>query len=142
MPDKIKITFPDNSVKEYDKGVSAYEIASSISKRLADEILAAEVNGKMKDLTAPINADSKIVLHKFDSDKGKEVYWHTTSHMMAQAIEELFPGAKFGVGPPIEGGFYYDIDSDRKFSEEDLKKIEEKMIEISKRDLKPVRERS
>ncbi|MEO8665561.1 MAG: threonine--tRNA ligase [Ignavibacteria bacterium] len=135
----MKITFPDNSVKEFDKGISAYDVAMSISKKLAEEILAAEVNGKMKDLSAPINEDSKIVLHKFDSDKGKEVYWHTTSHMMAQAIEELFPGAKFGVGPPIEGGFYYDIDSDRKFSEEDLKKIEDKMLEISKCDLKPSR---
>jgi threonyl-tRNA synthetase len=140
MSDKIKITFPDNSVKEFEKGISAYEIASSISKKLADEILVAEVNGKMKDLSAPVNEDAKIILHKFETDKGKEVYWHTTSHMMAQAIEELFPGAKFGVGPPIEGGFYYDIDSERKFSEEDLKKIEEKMVEISKRDLKPVRQ--
>ncbi|MDQ3019517.1 MAG: threonine--tRNA ligase [Bacteroidota bacterium] len=140
MSDKIKVTFPDSSVKEFDKGVTSYDIAMSISKKLADEILAAEVNGKMKDLSVPIDEDAKIVLHKFDSDKGKEVYWHTTSHMMAQAIEELFPGAKFGVGPPIEGGFYYDIDSERKFSEDDLKKIEEKMLEISKRDLKPVRQ--
>lgn len=140
MSDKIKITFPDNSEKEFNKGITAYDIAVSISKKLAEEILAAEVNGKMRDLSAPINEDAKIVLHKFDSEKGKEVYWHTTSHMMAQAIEELFPGAKFGVGPPIEGGFYYDIESDRKFSEEDLKKIEEKMLEISKRDLKPVRQ--
>ncbi|MEO8209051.1 MAG: threonine--tRNA ligase [bacterium] len=140
MSDKIKITFPDNSVKEFDKSITAYDIAASISKKLADEILVAEVNGKMKDLSAPIDEDAKIVLHKFDSDKGKEVYWHTTSHMLAQAIEELFPGAKFGVGPPIEGGFYYDIDSDRKFSEDDLKKIEEKILEISKLDLKPVRQ--
>lgn len=139
MSDKIKITFPDNSVKEFEKGISAIDIALSISKKLADEILAAEVNGKMFDLSASINEDAKIVLHKFDSEKGKEVYWHTTSHMMAQAIEELFPGAKFGVGPPIENGFYYDIDSERKFSEDDLRKIEEKILEISKRDLKPVR---
>jgi len=140
MSNKINITFPDNSVKEFEKGVSAYEIAMSISKKLAEEILVAEVNGKLTDLSAPINEDSKIVLHKFDSEKGKEVYWHTTSHMMAQAIGELFPGARFGVGPPIENGFYYDVDSDRKFSEEDLKKIEEKMLEISKRDLKLSRE--
>ncbi len=140
MADKIKITFPDNSVKEFDKGITAYDIAASISKKLADEILVAEVNGKMVDLSAPINEDGKIVLHKFDSDKGKEVYWHTTSHMMAQAIEELYPGAKFGVGPAIEGGFYYDIDSEKKFSDEDLKKIEDRMVEISKRDLKPVRQ--
>lgn len=140
MGDKVTIIFPDNSVKEFDKGITAYEIASSISKKLADEILTAEVNGQMKDLSSSITEDSKIVFHKFDNDKGKEVYWHTTSHIMAQAIEELFPGAKFGVGPPIENGFYYDIDSERKFSEEDLKKIEDKMQEISKRDLKPSRE--
>ncbi|MBK8982989.1 MAG: threonine--tRNA ligase [Ignavibacteria bacterium] len=135
----MKITFPDNSVKEFDKGVSAYEIAESISKRLADEILAAEINGSMKDVTSVLNEDSKVVFHKFDSEKGKEVFWHTTSHMMAQAVEELFPGARFGVGPPIESGFYYDIDSDRKFTEEDLKKIEDRILEISKRGLKPER---
>jgi len=139
MSDKIKITFPDNTVKEFDKGISAYDIAASISQRLADEILAAEINGKMKDISLPLNEDAKVVFHKFDSDKGKEVYWHTTSHMLAQAIEELFPGARFGVGPPIESGFYYDIDSDRKFTEEDLTKIEDKILEISKRDLKPER---
>lgn len=140
MADKIKITFPDNSVKEFDKGTTAYDIAASISKKLADDVLVAEINGAMRDLSYPLNEDAKIVLHKFDSEKGKEVYWHTTSHMMAQAIEELFPGARFGVGPPIESGFYYDIDSDRKFTEEDLKKIEERILEISKRELKPVRE--
>ncbi|MFZ1323273.1 MAG: threonine--tRNA ligase [Ignavibacteria bacterium] len=139
MSEKIKITFPDNTVKEFEKGISAYDIAASISQRLADEILAAEINGKMKDISLPVNEDAKVVFHKFDSEKGKEVYWHTTSHMMAQAIEELFPGARFGVGPPIESGFYYDIDSDRKFTEEDLKKIEDKILEISKRDLKPER---
>ncbi len=139
MSDKIKISFPDKSIKEFEKGINSYEIAASISRKLADDILVAEVNGKMKDLSAPLYEDSEIVFHKFDSEKGKEVYWHTTSHIMAQAIEELFPGAKFGVGPPIESGFYYDIDSDKKFSDEDLAKIESKMLEISKRDLKPVR---
>lgn len=139
MSEKIKITFPDNSVKEFDKGVNSYEIAASISKKLADEILVSEIDGKMMDLYAPLNEDSRIILHKFDSEKGKEVYWHTTSHIMAQAIEELFPRAKFGVGPAIESGFYYDIDCENKFTEEDLKKIEEKMIEITRRDLKPER---
>jgi len=140
LAEKINITFPDNTVKEFEKGVSAFDIAMSISKRLADEVLVAEVNGRMKDIDAPINEDSKLVLHKFDTDRGKETYWHTTSHIMAQAIEELYPGAKFGVGPPIENGFYYDIDSEKKFTDEDLKKIEDKMLEISKRDLKPQRE--
>ena len=137
MSEKIKITIPDKSIKEFEKGINSYDIAASISKKLADDILVAEVNGKMKDLSAPVSEDSDIIFHKFDSEKGKEVYWHTTSHIMAQAIEELFPGAKFGVGPPIESGFYYDIDSEKKFSDEDLVKIESKMLEISKRDLKP-----
>lgn len=136
---QIKITFPDGNVKEFDKGVSAFDIANSISKRLAEEILVAQVNGVDKDINAPINEDAEIKLFKFDSDEGKKVYWHTTSHIMAQAIEELFPGARFGVGPAIEGGFYYDVDSDKKFTEEDLKKIETKMLEIAKRDLKPNR---
>lgn len=139
MEDKIKITFPDGNVKEFPKGVSANDIAMSISKRLAEEILAAEVNGKMKDVNAPINEDATITLHKFDSEKGKEVYWHTTSHMMAQAIEELFPGAMFGVGPPIEHGFYYDIDSKTRFGDKELVQIENKMKEIAKRGLKPMR---
>ena len=121
MSDKIKITFPDGTLKEFDKGISSYDIAASISKRLADEILVAEFNGNLIDLNASVNEDGKIILHKFDSDKGKEVYWHTTSHLMAQAIEELYPGAKFGVGPAIEGGFYYDIDSEKKFTERDAK---------------------
>lgn len=140
MSNKVNITFPDNSVREFDKGVSAYEIAVSISKKLAEEILTAEINGKMVDINSPVNEDAKIVLHKFDSEEGKHVYWHTTSHIMAQAIEELYPGAKFGVGPAIESGFYYDIDSEKKFTDEDLVKIENKMLEIAKRDLKPVRE--
>ena len=139
MSEKIKISFPDKSIKEFEKGINSYDIAASISKKLADDILVAEVNGRMKDLTAPVSEDSDIIFHKFDSEKGKEVYWHTTSHILAQAIEELFPGAKFGVGPPIESGFYYDIDSEKKFSDEDLVKIESKMLEISKRDLKPAR---
>jgi len=140
VDEKIKITFPDGSVKEFPVGISAFEIAKSISERLAKQVLVADVNGVKKDMSAPINADSKVVFYKFDSDEGKECYWHTSSHMMAQAIEELYPGAKFGVGPAIDGGFYYDVDSEKKFNEEDLKKIEARMLEIAKRDLHPIRE--
>jgi threonyl-tRNA synthetase len=140
LANKIKITFPDGSFKEFDKGVTAYQVAASISKHLAEEVLLAEVNGNPKDLSAPIGEDANIVLYKFGSKQGRETYWHTSSHIMAQAIEELYPGAKFGVGPAIENGFYYDIDSDTKFSEEDLKKIEDRMLEIAKRNLVPVRE--
>ena len=137
---KIKITFPDNSVKDFENGITAYDIAKSISERFANDVLTAKVNDVMIDLSSAVNKDSKIFFYKFDSEEGKEVYWHSTSHIMAQAVEELFPGAKFGVGPAIDNGFYYDIDSERKFSEEDLTNIENRMLEIAKRDVKPVRE--
>jgi threonyl-tRNA synthetase len=139
MLDKIKITFPDKSEKEFDKGITAFEVAQSISKKLAEEVLMCSLNGIHKDLSSPITEDSSLVLYKFDAPEGKECYWHTSSHIMAQAIEELYPGAKFGVGPAIENGFYYDVDSSTKFTDEDLRKIEQKMLEIAKRDLKPVR---
>ncbi|MBM4159217.1 MAG: threonine--tRNA ligase, partial [Ignavibacteria bacterium] len=137
---KIKIGFPDGSIQEYDEGISALEIAKSISKKFSEAVLIAEYNGKPIDLDTKLTEDGNILFHKFDSDKGKSAYWHSTSHLMAQAIEELFPGVKFGVGPAIESGFYYDVDLDRKLTDDDLKAIEEKMAEISKRDLKPVRE--
>lgn len=138
--ENIKITFPDGNSKEFPKGTSSLDIAKSISKGLAEDVLVAEVNGKLVDLIKPINEDSSVKFYKFGDDEGRKVYWHTTSHIMAQAIEELFPGAKFGVGPPIENGFYYDVDSEHKFTEEDLKKIEDKMLEIAKRDLFTQRE--
>jgi len=140
LEDIIKITFPDGSVREFQKGITILDVAKSISERFAQQVIIAHVDGKEKDLSATLNADAKLVLFKFDSDEGRHCFWHTSSHMMAQAIEELYPGAKFGVGPAIEGGFYYDIDSDHKFLEEDLKKIEERILEIAKRDLQPVRE--
>ncbi|MBE2217628.1 MAG: threonine--tRNA ligase [Ignavibacteria bacterium] len=136
----MKITFPDGNSKEFPKGTSSLEIAASISKGLAEDVLVAEVNGKLVDLVNPISEDSSVKFYKFADDEGRKVYWHTTSHIMAQAVEELFPGAKFGVGPPIENGFYYDVDTEHKFTEEDLKKIEDRMLEIAKRDLKTVRE--
>ena len=138
--EKIKIKFPDGSIKEVDKGVTAYDIAKGISERFSEQVLVAEVNGKPVDLATPINDDCEILFYKFDSDKGKETFWHTSSHLMAQAIEELYDDAKFGVGPAIENGFYYDVDCDVKFTDEDLKKIEDKMLEIAARELKPIRE--
>lgn len=140
MNNIIKITFPDGTEKEFSSGITSLEIAKGISERFAQQVLFAEVNGVQKDLSAPITKDAKIVFYKFDSDEGKELYWHSSSHVMAQAIEELYPGAKFGVGPAIDSGFYYDIDSDHKFTDEDLKKIEERMLDIAKRDIQPVRE--
>ena len=136
----INITFPDGSKKEFPKGITSFEIASSISKGLAEDILVAEVNGELVDLVKPVCEDSSVKFYKFTDDEGKKVYWHSSSHIMAQAIEELFPGAKFGVGPAIEHGFYYDVDSKHKFTEDDLKKIEDKMLDIAKRDLKTQRE--
>ena len=136
----INITFPDGSKKQFNSGVTSLQIAESISKGLAEDVLVSEVNGKLVDLVMPINEDSSVKFYKFNDEEGKKVYWHSTSHIMAQAIEELFPGAKFGVGPAIENGFYYDVDSEHKFTDEDLVKIENRMIEISKRDLKTQRE--
>ncbi|MBE2228606.1 MAG: threonine--tRNA ligase [Ignavibacteria bacterium] len=138
--ENIKITFPDGNSKEFPKGTSSLDIARSISKGLAEDVLVAEVNGILVDLVKPINQDSSVKFYKFGDDEGRKVYWHTTSHIMAQAVEELFPGAKFGVGPPIENGFYYDVDTEHKFTDEDLKKIEDKMLEIAKRDLVTTRE--
>ncbi|MGH2575961.1 MAG: TGS domain-containing protein, partial [Ignavibacteria bacterium] len=137
---QINIIFPDGNVKRFPRGISSLDVAKSISSALAEEALVSNVNGRLVDLFSPIVEDAEIKFLKFSDEDGKKVYWHTSSHIMAQAIEELFPGAKFGVGPPIENGFYYDVDSDHKFSEDDLREIEKRMIEISRRDLKTQRE--
>ena len=129
--EKINIKFPDGSVREFDKGVTPYEVAKSISNRLADDALVAKVNGSMRDLSCKLEKDSDLQLFTFDSNEGKETYWHSSSHLMAHAVLSLFPEAKFGVGPAIEGGFYYDIDINSQLTEEDLVKIENKMIEIA-----------
>ncbi len=129
---KIVITFPDGNSKEFDAGVTAYQVAESISSRLAQETLAVEVNGFVKDLNSQINKNSVVKFLMFDDPKGKEVYWHSTSHLMAHAIQDIYPEAKFGVGPAIENGFYYDIDINSHLTDEDLKKIENRMAELSK----------
>lgn len=129
--EKINIKFPDGSVREFDKGVTPYEVAKSISNRLADDALVAKVNGSMRDLSCKLEKDSDLQLFTFDSNEGKETYWHSSSHLMAHAVQSIFPEAKFGVGPAIEGGFYYDIDINSQLAEEDLVKIENKMIEIA-----------
>jgi threonyl-tRNA synthetase len=130
--DKIKITFPDGNSREYDKGISAYKIAESVSPRLAEDALAAVVDSDVKELIAPINKDASVKFLTFSDDKGKEVYWHSTSHLMAHAVLSIYPEAKFGVGPAIESGFYYDIDINSSISEDDLKKIEDRMLQIAK----------
>ena len=129
--DKIKIKFPDGKKKEFEKGVTPFQVAQSISERLANDALAANVNGDVLDMRRPINQNAEIRFLMFDDDEGKEVYWHSTSHLMAHAIKSLHPEAKFGVGPAIENGFYYDFDINAQLGEDDLRKIEEKMITIS-----------
>ena len=129
----IKITFPDGNVKEFEKGTTAYQIASSISPRLAADVLCASVNDQVYDLERPINEDATLKLHKWEDREAKNVFWHSSSHLMAEALEALYPGIKFGIGPAIENGFYYDVDlGDRQLVEADLRKIEEKMLELAR----------
>lgn len=131
----MKITFPDNSVREYEKGTTAYQIAESISPRLAAEVLVASVNGNIYDLNRPIDEDSTIKLHKWDEPEAKHAFWHTSSHLMAEALQELYPGVKFGIGPAIENGFYYDVElpAGAVIKEGDLEKVEKKMYELAAR---------
>ncbi|WP_304379374.1 threonine--tRNA ligase [uncultured Parabacteroides sp.] len=127
----IKITFPDNSVKEYAEGTTAMQIAESISSRLAQEVLAASVNGEIWDLTRPINQDAAVKLFKWEDEEGKHAFWHSSAHLMAEALQELYPGIKFGIGPAIENGFYYDVDpGDAVIKEGDFPTIEAKMLEL------------
>lgn len=128
----IKITFPDASVREYESGVTSLEIAESISPRLAQDVLAASVNGETWDLTRPIESDASIQLLKWDDEEGKHAYWHSSAHLMAEALQELYPGIKFGIGPAIENGFYYDVDPGEGVSikEADFPAIEKKMMEL------------
>ena len=137
---KIKITFPDGAVKEFDSGITGYQIAQSISNRLADDVLAVKFNDTIKDLHRAITEDGSVKFLTFDDTEGKEVYWHSSSHLMAHAVQDIFPEAKFGVGPAIDAGFYYDIDINTQLSEDHLKQIEDKMIALSKSDTRFERE--
>ncbi len=129
----INITLPDASIKKYPKGSTALDIAKSISEGLARNVLAAKVNGEVWDATRPINSDVKLVLLTWNDDAGKSTLWHSSAHLMAEALEALFPGVKFWVGPPVENGFYYDVDlGGQTISSDDFKKIEEKMIELAR----------
>lgn len=129
----INITFPDGGVRTYEKGITPYEIAQSISPRLASEILAASVNSVIYELNRPITTDATIRLHKWEDQEAKSTFWHSSSHLMAEALELLYPGIKFGIGPSIEVGFYYDVDTGAKnITEADLKAIEDKMLELAR----------
>ena len=129
----ISITLPDGSVREYDKGITSMQIALSISEGLARNVLAAEVNGEVWDASRPIEEDSSVKLLTWNDAKGKSTYWHSSAHLLAEALESLYPGTKFGIGPAIETGFYYDVDfGDTTISSDDFKKIEDKVIELAK----------
>ncbi len=130
----IKITLPDNSIREFEAGVTGLDIASAISSRLAKDVLAISVNGEVWDLNRPIHTDAQIRLLTWDDREGKETFWHSSAHLMAEAIEFYYPGTKFGIGPTVDTGFYYDIDLPEgvQLSEKDLEKIEKKMIELSR----------
>ncbi|MGB4054255.1 MAG: threonine--tRNA ligase [Bacteroidales bacterium] len=136
----IKITFPDGSVREYEEGITPLEIAKSISRRLAEEVLAASVNDETWDLTRPITEDATLKLLKWEDEEGKHAYWHSSAHLMAEALQELYPGIKFGIGPAIENGFYYDVDPGEGvvIKESDFPVIEKKMMELAakKEDIK------
>lgn len=131
----INISLPDGSVREYPKGVKGIEIAQSISEGLARVSLAIEVDGEIRDLSRPIEKDSAIKILTWNDAGGKYAFWHSSAHLLAEALEELYPGIKFGIGPPIENGFYYDVDlGDRPFGDDDLAKVEAKVKELAKRD--------
>ncbi len=131
----IKITLPDGNVREYPQGVTGMQVAQSISEGLARVSLAIEVDGEIRDLARPIDKDSAIKILTWNDSGGKYSFWHSSAHLFAEALEELYPGTKFGIGPPIENGFYYDVDlGDRAFGEEDLAKVEAKMKELAKKE--------
>lgn len=130
---QIKITLPDGSVREYEKGVSGLQIALSISEGLARNVLAAKINGEVWDASRAINQDATVQLLTWNDTEGKNTFWHSSAHLMAEALEELYPGIKFGIGPPIENGFYYDVDfGDKSLDGAELEKIEAKMMELAK----------
>ncbi len=130
----INITFPDNSVKQFESGVTPLDIAKSISPRLAQDVLAASVNDCEWDLSRPIVEDACLKLFKWEDREGKHAFWHSSAHLLAEALQELYPGVKFGIGPAIENGFYYDIDpGDHKLTDADFAKIEQKMLELARK---------
>ncbi|MBS1934816.1 MAG: TGS domain-containing protein, partial [Bacteroidetes bacterium] len=130
----IKITFPDGAVREYENGSSALDIAKSISEGLAKKVLAASVNSEVWDATRPIYNDATLKLLTWNDAEGKSTFWHSSAHLMAEAVESLFDGVKFWVGPPVENGFYYDMDlGGKQITEDDLRKLETKMAELAKK---------
>lgn len=133
----INITLPDGAVRQYEKGASAFDIAKSISEGLARKIIAAQVNGEVWDISRPIQQNASLKLLTFNDNEGRTTFWHSSAHLMAEAVEQLYPGVKFWVGPAVDNGFYYDMDlGDRKLAEEDLQTLEKKMNELAKQNNK------
>ena len=137
----VKITFPDGSVREYEQGVTGLQIAESISPALARNVVSCGVNGETVELNRPINEDATVELYKFDDEQGKHTFWHTSAHLLAEALQELYPGIQFGFGPAIDNGFFYDVmpAKGQVISENDFPKIEKKMMELAKKDEPVVR---
>lgn len=136
----INITLPDGSVKQYNEGVTSLDVAKSISEGLARNVLSATIDGEIVDLNRVITKDCSLKLNTWNDEDGKKTFWHSSAHLLASAVQSLYPDAKFGIGPAIENGFYYDIDfGDKVLSSEDFPKIEEKMKEIVKQGVKLVR---
>ena len=139
----IKITLPDGAVREYPEGTNSLDIAKSISEGLARKVIAANVNGEVWDATRPLQKDARLKLLTWNDAGGKSTFWHSTAHLMAEAVESIFPGVKFWVGPAVENGFYYDMDlGGRQITEEDLRKLEAKMTELAARQNQVYQERS
>jgi len=133
MSEKIKISFPDGTVKSYEKGISSMDIAKNISEGLARNVLSAKINGEVWDASRSINKDASIKLLTWEDTDGKSTFWHSSAHLMAEALEALYPGIKFGIGPPIDNGFYYDMDFGKhEFGEDELKELEQKMLELAR----------
>ena len=129
----IEITFPDGSKKEYPEGVTPYEVARSISEGLARNVISASADGKTIEVTTPLTANTSLVLYTWDDEAGKRAFWHSSAHVLAQAILRFYPDAKLTIGPAIENGFYYDIDfGQEKFTEADFKKVEDKFMELAR----------
>ena len=137
----VKITFPDGSVREYEQGVTGLQIAESISPALARNVVSCGINGVTTELNRPINEDATIVFYKFEDEEGKHTFWHSSAHLLAEALKELYPGIQFGFGPAIENGFFYDVQTanGQVISETDFPKIEQKMLELAKKDSKIIR---
>lgn len=136
----LHITFPDGAQKEFAEPMTALEIAKTISNKLAKRALAAEANGQMVDLTKPLDGEVTLRIFTFDDEEGKHVFWHSSAHVMAQAIKRLFPDTQFAIGPAIKEGFYYDVDSSHVFVPEDMEVIQQEMLKIAAEDLTFTRE--